>query len=517
MKKTIIIQSLILILFFILFYHKFWIEEILLLYFSPIFISFIILGIIKLIILIFKKSKFSKYIINSFLISAGLQVLLLILILWSLYPRKFSKDQVIKDIEFAKVLMEDVHPDLYAVLEKDKLDFIIDSVESTIPKSLSEVDVYKVLNSIYSNVKDAHTKVTLNNYLKRGAVLFRKVPPYRFKIIDSKMFVLKNYYLRNNIPVGSEIIKINGKSVSVCLDEISKLVSYETTNNLNAMLQLPILWGLWNNFREFEIIYKTPENKVASITTSSGLIANISFLYDFTGFFIKNYSFHIINENIGYINIKAFMNLDKFKEFLNSTFSKIKQKNIDNIIIDLRENSGGNTDLSEELMQYISPVSFRSFDTSYFKVSEELIRAYSFLKDTSKYKSGSIRVYPKELIPLRENELRFKGKSYILTSAYTFSTALDFTAMIRCFKVGKIIGSETGGRTVSFGSPHNFLLPETGIEMKVSCKKFINACGVESKRGLIPDQVIENSIQDDINGIDKALEFIITEIKEEQK
>ena len=196
--------------------------------------------------------------------------------------------------------------------------------------------------------------------------------------------------------------------------------------------------------------------------------------------------------------------------FLNSTFSNINQKKISNLVIDVRENSGGNTELSEELMQYISPVSFRSFDTSLVKISEELIRVYSI--DTSQYKSGSLIKEPNEMIPLRVNKLRFTGNSYILTSGYTFSTALDFTAMVRCFNVGKIIGAETGGRTVSFGSPHNFILPETGIEMKVSCKKFINACGVDNKRGIIPDNIVEGSIQDDINGVDKAFEFIISEI-----
>jgi len=48
--------------------------------------------------------------------------------------------------------MEDVHPDLYAVISKDKLDYKIDSIKKTIPESLSEVEVYKVINTVYSNL-----------------------------------------------------------------------------------------------------------------------------------------------------------------------------------------------------------------------------------------------------------------------------------------------------------------------------------------------------------------------------
>ena len=515
MKRIIYLQSIIFILFFIVLWRNFWVEEIILLYFLPLVISIIVFSILALIVRLFKNRRYNDFLLKSFFIASILHVFLLGFLLWSLHSRDFSKEQIIADIDYAKTLMEDVHPNLYKAIEKNKMEFIIDSVKKTIPENLSEVETYIVLNSIYSNIKDAHTKVTLNNYLKRGAVFFRKVPPYRFRIKDGKIFVLKNYGKHKNIPIGSEIIKINGKSSSECLDEINKIVSYETLQNLDAMLQLPILWGLWNNFNDFDITYKTPDNKEQSINTKSGLIANISFLWDFTGFFLKNYTFKILDPDIAIIDIKAFNDINKFKNFLEYSFSEMKTKNIDNLIIDIRRNSGGNTNVSEELMQYISNVNFRSFDTSLVKISNELIRAYSL--DTSKYKPGTFVLESNEMIPLRENPLRFKGNIYVLTSGYTFSTALDFVAMIRCYNIGKIVGTETGGKTVSYGSPHNFTLSNTGVEMKVSCKRFVNACGLDNNRGIIPDYIIENTIDDDIKGKDNALEYAMSNICKEDK
>ena len=510
MKKIIIVPILIIIIYIVLLFNKIWIEEILLLFLLPLIISFITIGIITLIIKIFKKCSKNKYIVSSIIAASVFQLFLLLFILWSTNSRLYTGDQVKKDIDYAKVYMEDVHPDLYAEIDEDKLDNIIDSIKKTLPQSLAEVEAYQVLSTIFSNINDAHTMLSLNNYLRRGAIFFRKVPPYRLRVINDKIFVLKNYSKRKKIPVGSQIIEINNKTASECLIELSQLVSHETKNNLQANLQLPMIWGMWNNFENFTLTYKTPEGKIETIVSSSGLFSNISFLWDFTGFFLKNYSFEILNDDVGYINIKAFNNLDKCKNFFTSTFGEIRKENINNIIIDLRGNQGGNEEVSLELMQYLSPVDFRSFDTIKVKISRERINRLSI--DTTIYTPGSLVLEKNSMTPLRNNDLHYNGKCYLLTSGYTFSCALDFAAMFRCYNIGEIVGTETGGKTVSFGAPRNFILPETGLEMKVSQKRFFNVCGEESKRGLIPDHKVENSIQDDINGIDRALEFILSKI-----
>lgn len=509
MKKSIIlIQLIILTLFIILLSKYFWIEEVLILFLVPIVIVSIVSGFTFLIIKLVGKINLKKFVNKSFIVVSALQLALCVFIIWSVYSRSFNKTQLYSDIDYAKTFMEDVHPNLYAVIDENKFSWIIDSLETTIPLEISEIEAMKFQGAILSNLKDGHTGLSMNNYLKRGSILFRKVLPYRFKIKDDKIYILKNYSKRKNIPIGSEIVSINNKSASQCLNEISGLMSFEINTLRNGLLQLPMIWGMWNNFEDFDIVYKTPENKVENITTSSGLISNLSMIWDFTGFGFSIYNYKILDRNVAYINIKAFNNLEKFKDFLKNTFSDIKQNEITSVIIDVRENSGGNTSLAKELMQYISPVEFVVFDSSLLKISNHLIHEYSL--DTAEYKPGSFHLETNDKIELIENPLRFNGSCSVLTSGYTYSTALDFAAMVRCFNIGKIVGSETGGRTISYGSPLSISLPETGIEIKISRKRFVNACGIESDSGLIPDYIVENSIEDDINNFDRVLEYAKT-------
>ena len=405
--------------------------------------------------------------------------------------------------------MGDIHPDLYHSMDKNNFQSIVDSVKNTMPQKISDNDAHKLVSSMMSLFKDGHTEYSLMNYLERGSILFRKAPPYCFKINDNKIFILKNYYKRRNIPVGSEIISINNKAAAQCLNEITKMISYETIAHRDGLLQLPMIWGMWNNFQDFDITYMTPDGRFGSVISSTGLIANLLYIWDFTGFGMRNYSFEIIEGNIGYIELKAFDDLDKFKLFMNDTFEKIKENKINDIIIDIRKSSGGDTRVANEFMQYLSQFNFFPFETGLLKISNYLIERNPDL-DTTKYAPHSLAIDENhDTIALRENPLRFAGNIYVLTSGYTFSTALDFTQMVRCFTNGKIIGSETGGRTISFGSPVSVSLPETGIDIKISQKKFVNPCGIPSDRGLIPDYEVVNTIEDDIKDIDRALDFTI--------
>lgn len=517
MKKTIIIsQVLILFLFFILLGKDLWIEEILLVFLFPIILIFIAIIFMAFIIRIFRKNKFKYAIKFTFLCSSIIQLLLCFYIFGSIHPREFSKKKVSDDIDNAVISMEDIHPNIYAKISKNHLAKIIDSIKISLPENVIDTDLFKVFASITALTNDAHTQLSLDNFLERGSILFRKVPPYSFRIKNDKIYILKNYSLRNNIPIGSEVININNKSASQCLAEISRMVSYETINYRDALLQLPTMWGIWNNFQDFEITFKAPDNSIETIMTSSGFLANLQYLWDFTaGFGTQNYSYKILNGSIGYIDLQAFEDLEKFKIFMNSTFGNIKQDGINDLVIDIRKNSGGLTSVSKELMQYISPVEYTLFDSSLVKISNYLISRSSV--DTSIFKPGSIVDEELASVTLNKNPLRFNGNCYVLTSNYCFSTALDFSAMVRCFNAGIIIGQETGGKTISYGSPTKVTLPETGIIIKVSCKKFVNPCASISEKGLIPDQIIENSIEDNIAGFDRVLDYTISLIKSRGK
>lgn len=518
MKKIVVFSLSILLISYLLMLSKYLvIEEILGLFSFPILLVTIISSIRYLAIRIFKKISFSKFITNSLVVACVLQLIIIGLILWSATTRYFSREKVINDIDYAIKVMEDVHPNLYAKISKEEFIARTDSIKELLPLKVSDVESYKALRKIFSQIGDGHTGGGWNFFSNRMAILFRKTLPYKIDVKNERLFVSKNYFYRNTIPIGSEIIKINGKTSSQCLSEISELLSYETIPFRNSMLNSPLFWGLWNDFQNFEITYKAPDTKtIRTIKTSGGLISKMLAFSESSG---KNYSYKTLPDNIGYIEFNSFNDLDKFKTFLDSTFRLIEHNNVRSLIIDIRKNGGGNSSLGDEIMQYISKVDFKMADSCIIKISNVLIKEKQFnWIDSAKRVAGSLyNSHDTSKTKLRENPLRFKGKSYLLIGGNTFSSATMFAGSFQCYNVGKIIGTETGGLTACFGDVYSFELPNTKFNMGVSYKKFFNACGIDNRRGVVPDYIVENSFEDERKGIDSVLKFTIDLIEQNKK
>jgi C-terminal processing protease CtpA/Prc len=522
MKKIVGFTLVIILISYLLLLSKYlMIEEIIGLFIIQIIVVVIISSLIYLIIFIFKAISYKNYIVNSLLAACSLQIVIVSLILWSATPRYFSREQVTNDIDYAVKLMEDVHPNFYAIISKDAFYSKTDSIKKSLPEKVSEAEAFRTFEMVFSQIHDAHTGVNMMNFfIKRGSGPFRKILPYKLKIENERIFVAKNYFYRNTIPIGSEIIKINGKPTSLCLKEISQLISFENISYRNAQLQNPFLWGFWNGFKVFEITYKTSDNKtIKTIKSSGGIISKILFSKEnkTSG---KAYSYKTIAGNIGYIEFNSFENLDKFKSFLEFTFKSIKSNNVKELILDIRRNEGGNNSLGDELMQYISKSDFRQFDSALIKISNEyLLKGKLNWVDSTKRVVGTMyNQIDSSKTKLRDNPLRFVGQLYLLIGGNTFSSASDFASSFQCYKAGKIIGTETGGLTAAyFSNKYTFKLPNTKLDMGVSDKKFFNSCGIDNRRGVIPDYTVENSIEDEQNGIDRVLKFTIDLIKQNKE
>jgi hypothetical protein len=516
MKRITGFSLLIILISYLLLLSKYFlIEEIFGFYLIPIVLIVIVASLIYLLIRIFKSINNKIFIIKFLIVSCILQIAVICLIFWSATPRFYSRSQIISDIDYALKIAEDVHPNLYNSISKVDFYFKVDSIKRIMPEKVSDVYANKTCRKIFSLIKDAHTKVGYNYFFKRGSGFFMKTLPYKFEIRDDRVFVTKNYGYKKNIPIGAEIISINDKPISQCLHEVSQLISYEIKPYRNTLLQIPYFWGLWNNFEAYKICYKSFKSKeIKTIMTSGGLMSKLFFINDFES--SNKYAYKIIPNNIGYIEFNACENLEKFKSFLDSTFKSIKINNVKSLIIDVRKNSGGNSSLGDELMQYISKTDFRTFDSGFIKISNELlIKGKLNWIDSSKRVIGALYNFiDTSKTKIRENSLRFSGKTYLLIGGNTFSSAVLFASTFQCYRAGNIIGKETGGLTGGYyGDLYKFELPNTKFDMTVSMKRFFNACGIENKCGVLPDYFVENSFEDELNGIDRVLEFTIDLIK----
>ena len=83
---------------------------------------------------------------------------------------------------------------------------------------------------------------------------------------------------------------------------------------------------------------------------------------------------------------------------------------------------------------------------------------------------------------------------FVLTSNYTFSSAAILANALQYYKIGKIVGEETGGIKKFFGDNIIITLPNTRLHCTVSFKKFIlpGASEISVIETVKPDHEIQN-------------------------
>ena len=161
------------------------------------------------------------------------------------------------------------------------------------------------------------------------------------------------------------------------------------------------------------------------------------------------------------------------KMFADSMFVTLREKGIKNLIIDLRNNGGGNSMVGDVLFRYISPKPFKQMGKALVRVTPTTIRltgrtqmvpGWSFYNDESK---GNL------IPPLTKEEGHYEGSVYLLISHHTFSSAGSFAWAFKEFGMGTVIGEESGGMNVSFGDIIYYKLPVSGLSCTISFKRFL--------------------------------------------
>jgi len=438
-----------------------------------------------------------------------------VLIIFVLYisnasaQKKLTREQLITDADTLYAQMYDIHPNLFAVYPQSEFEKGLAEAKAQFRDSMTLVDFYRLITPLVVKLEDGHTVVRVP-----GGLIDKEkkiVLPFEVDIDKEKYTVnIKNNYSGQDVPSGSSILSINGRTTKEMLDRFSLYASGE--KNIFKLERVKFDFHLFPYIvygdSAFTVSYENGNKKetvsVKGITIGEFNKAREKVKTNQEQAVKQDYVLSIDNENsTAIIDFRSFSDLNKFTSFLDSTFTLIKKNNIKNLIVDLRKNGGGNSRLGDELFQYISPVPFQQFGKSQVKISPTVKNIFN---DTSQ--PVGINTYEGSLIELRKNDKRFTGNCYLLTSNHTFSSAAKFTWAFHYFKMGKIIGEETGGLIVTFGDMASSTLPNTGITFGVSWKKFYGYGADDSyTHGVKPDYEVP---------ADEALDYTLNLIKKQK-
>jgi len=431
----------------------------------------------------------------------------------------YSVKELQNDIDSLTKYIEETHPNAFYKFSKDKFFKEADSIKAIISKPLNSIDFYILTESLIANLEDGHTAMGFPmEYIKMDPFMF----PYKVKLSDKEPFIIiiKPFQsMPSEITSDAEIMSINGVESSNIIKDIIKLNSGESENirlDIGAnyfFFYLNKLYGMNDSYLiKYKINNKVEMKSINGIKYES-LIKRIK--QDTTKESTlkqADYSLKLVSEKkIAIIDFKSFDDVKKFSAFIDSAFDQIKINKIENLIIDIRNNRGGNSQIGDIFFQYIShlpytqyakdKIKYSSLQKESYKMKFSMTQDSSWLYYTNKPNGLIEEENDTSTIKLQDNPLRFNGNVYLLTGISTFSSAASFAQCFKYYKMGKIIGEETGGWIIHYGDVINATLPNTRLNLTISHKIWYEIGAKENDfHGTIPDIKVPS---------EKALDYTI--------
>jgi len=442
----------------------------------------------------------------------------------------YSSDQLNDDFDFLVTTIKNTHPNPYAVVSEKDFEKRVEMIKENLDHSLTLKEYYRLIAPLVASMKDGHTKLGFlgrkilyaDDYLFPFAVKAKINEPYLevTEQIDS---------LHNQLPIGSEIVSINNVAGKEIIEKIIENTSGESSAYRLKMgadfnmfgIVLDAFYDFNSGFYDVEYKHnqKLHSAKIPAVTIPQ-LMTILQNKKPTNNPGKQTIDFELLLKpeiKTAIVTFNAMNDLEKFQSFLKDSFKKIKENDISNLVIDIRENGGGNSALGTELLKYICPVPFSQYKETVVKYSElqketyknyceaENVNCdqYNYIKNKENGTFETIK--DSNFITPYQVDERFNGKVFLLTSTRTYSSAMNFAQAFKYYKLGQINGEETGGWVVSYGDLVPTELPNTKLKLSVSTKKFYTI-GTTDKdlHGVKPDNEIK---------AESALEITLNKIK----
>lgn len=411
-------------------------------------------------------------------------------------PGVFAVAELQEDFIQLRRGMEENPAIIYQFIEKESFDRLFDQQFEKIVEPMSTEEFRWIIAPAITQVGCIHTSLWMPpGYWKNSEA---KLIPLRLVFLKGKGYVWRLYAEIEGFSEGSEIISINGKPVTEILNILKANISADGYNDSYRTFKInegfSYRYGLDFGYQDkFDIIYLPPghneQQKIVLNAVDLETVEKHSMEKNSTEYNALNYThrFKVLEDkNVAILVIRSFAfykQPEVLNSFIDSVFTKISELDIQNLILDLRNNDGGNPFCSVHLFSYLEPKPLPYFAEEYGKYAD--------------------LAHP---IPLAAKP--FKGKLFTIINGDNVSTTPHFCALLKYHKIGTFVGTETGATYTCNAATREVHLKHTRFIVTLSRQSFAAAVeGFTKTRGIIPDYPFQPTIDDLIAGRDAVLEY----------
>ncbi|WP_010233007.1 S41 family peptidase [Clostridium arbusti] len=386
---------------------------------------------------------------------------------------KNEETKWLEDIDYLSIELPKRHKNLFFNLNKDEFYNKINNLKREI-QYLDNYEIQVEIGKIVALVKDAHTYINMN---------VRYLCPIHLYWFEEGIYIISSIDKYEKL-VGCRLVEINGIKINELVNSLRKIISYENEEYFKAQFPkyLPaveLLYGL-EVIDDFSSLKVTIEDIYGTSTTleiESMLAGEISKIEKKTigdkdekllPLYRQNtdkyYWFKFLEDSkVVYFKYNRCKDMDiKICDFCKELIDTIENNNVYKLVIDVRDNVGGNSTLLDNFIEYLSS----------------------------------------------NNIINKKGKLFVIVGRETFSSALLNVLALKKKTEAVFVGESTGGKPNCYGEVENMVLKNYGIKIYYSTK-YYKVIEDDKAMCFLPDIKLDFSIEDYKNNVDPFLDYIL--------
>lgn len=381
-----------------------------------------------------------------------------------------TPQQLREDLQTIADTLRDQHPETSHSVAPASLRRALASARARLDAPMDRDQAWLQLAPLNSVLADAHTLVAypdwrgdLKAHVAAGGGLF----PYEVHVDGERgeLFVVADLGGARSEQARARITRINGVSARRVIERLMRLTHGDSPAFRARLLEQRWAFYYWRAYGDparFDIALRpvaaaAPSRLALSLPAASRLPALLAGDQNFE----RTFGFELRPERAAVLRIDSFVWSDpeRFYAFTEDAFAQIKRHGVRRLIVDIRDNGGGDDELwMRGLLRHIADRPYRNGSTyrkrvlAKFRSGEEVTGAI-----VRGEKTGLIE-------PVADDPLHYDGELIVLIGPATYSSSVLFANTVQDFGFGRVAGARGGVvRSRQSGSVQETRLPHSGL------------------------------------------------------
>lgn len=410
---------------------------------------------------------------------------LLIIFLGSIHisiAQRLSKEQAKADLKFTYDALKEIHPSVYRYTKAEEFDNLYKFLDARITDSVDTAELAEISNVLLATTRCVHTSM-INGLKKKSSTFFS----LNFVIHKNKLYA--RGFASANDTVLYRIISIN-KIPSI--EIVDRMLMMRSGDGYGQEFSESFMSRNFNTF--YNILYKSPESVVFVIQDKNAerevkverQKKNINKYksYEWDGAIALDTMAGAKLYKLKNIPSTRVLRIEKFKKkntnFYTKIFADMQRDSVQQLVIDLRQNGGGNIYHAFYLLNKLIDKDI------YMYAERRKTKAMPYLSTKGKMQyalglllydvtpngqrwndANGLKYYRYSYKTL--NTTKYKPKVFVLTDGVTVSASSLVAAYLKYYYNAEIIGTETGG-TYTGNNGRSFveaMMPNSKLKFRI--------------------------------------------------